>query len=68
MIYGDDKTEFILLLNSILAGAWVLVILPMFLGVDIILVIILWGGLLVGKDVTKLLLESMQNIHRTSVQ
>lgn len=68
MIYGEDTTQFIVLLNSLIAGAWVLLVLPIFISFDTMMVIMLWGSLLMGNSVARLVLESLHNIHRNSLQ
>lgn len=68
MIYGEDTTQFIVLLNSLMAGAWVLLVLPVFINFDTMMVVALWALLLMGNNVVRLVLESLHNIHRNSIQ
>jgi hypothetical protein len=56
------------MLNTIIAGAWVLLVLPIFINFDTMMVVMLWGTLLMGNSVTKLVLESLHNVHRNSLQ
>lgn len=56
MIYGEDTTQFIVLLNTLVAGAWVLLVLPIFVSFDTMMVIALWSSLLMGNSVVKLVL------------
>lgn len=68
MIFGEDKTEFIVLLNGVIAGAWVLMIIPIFVNFDTMLVLGLWFGLLVGLDISKIIFESLQNVSRKPIE
>lgn len=68
MVFGEDKTEFIVLLNSVISAAWVFMVLPFFIKFETMLVFGLWFGLLVGLDVTKVIAETLRSLHRRPLE
>jgi hypothetical protein len=62
VIFGEDKTEFIVMLNGIVVGAWVMIAVVVFVRLEVVLAVALWVGLLVGLEMSKVVVESMKNL------
>lgn len=68
VIFGEDKTEFIVFLNAVISTCWVFMVLPAFVNFSTMLVFGLWFGLLIGLDMSKIVLDFLRTLHRRPLE